>query len=543
MVVDKKDPTPYCVNISSALMENGQVELWARDFDLGSFDNCTDKADLLFTFNESHPVLAKIGQEHYFKGAGLNASAAEYNSGDAQKWVPSTGSSALIFDCDDLPSTQVNMSVWDEKLNTDFCVVTLNLVDNQDACGEGGRVSISGDLLTANGQEVPGAMVQLEGQVESLNQSMMNTNTGYVFNNVPMNLDYNIVAEKSDDYLNGVSTLDIVLIQRHILALSPFNTPYNIIAADVTNDEKVTASDLVQLRKLILGLIDVLPNNTSWRFVDPSTVMNETNPWPLDEAVNIVDIHSNMVNQNLVALKVGDVNSSVVLNAKDNDLENRNNIVLQLMTEDKWLKSGEVTEVNFDVNTNESIYGLQLALSAKGLEVLNINSKSFDINESNIALNSNSLKLSIADANGVNAGNGIITLSVKANRDTYLSEALSIDNSLNAEIYVGENINTFDIDLIISKTNEDVKEFVVYQNEPNPFNTTTMVRFNLPESNDVNFTVYDITGKVVYSISGTYTKGEHSIAVNKSALGSHGVYYYKLESGNYSDTKKMISLE
>ena len=84
-------------------MANGQVELWARDFDKGSFDNCTAKENLLFTFNEMHPVLTKLNIEHYFKGAGLNATEAEYNQGNAQKWVPSYKSSSKIFDCDEVP--------------------------------------------------------------------------------------------------------------------------------------------------------------------------------------------------------------------------------------------------------------------------------------------------------------------------------------------------------------------------------------------------------------------------------------------------------
>jgi len=41
-IADKKAPTPYCLNLSTAVMENGMVELWAIDFDAGSFDNCTD---------------------------------------------------------------------------------------------------------------------------------------------------------------------------------------------------------------------------------------------------------------------------------------------------------------------------------------------------------------------------------------------------------------------------------------------------------------------------------------------------------------------
>jgi hypothetical protein len=54
-IVDKKAPTPYCLNLSTAVMSNGQVELWAIDFNVGSFDNCTDSDNLLYTFTDVAP--------------------------------------------------------------------------------------------------------------------------------------------------------------------------------------------------------------------------------------------------------------------------------------------------------------------------------------------------------------------------------------------------------------------------------------------------------------------------------------------------------
>ena len=57
MVVDKKAPTPYCLNLSTALMEAPacMVELWAIDFDKASFDNCTASEYLRFTFTDVAP--------------------------------------------------------------------------------------------------------------------------------------------------------------------------------------------------------------------------------------------------------------------------------------------------------------------------------------------------------------------------------------------------------------------------------------------------------------------------------------------------------
>ena len=156
MVVDKKAPTPYCVSLSSALMENGQVELWAIDFNKGSFDNCTPQNGLLYTFNGENPVLSKLAIEHYFKGAGLDATAAEYNAGNAQRWVPSYRSSAKIFNT--VGEIEVHMSVWDGKLNTDFCKVTLTLIDNNAG-------SISGNLTTVASEPINKVNVKVNANV------------------------------------------------------------------------------------------------------------------------------------------------------------------------------------------------------------------------------------------------------------------------------------------------------------------------------------------------------------------------------------------
>ena len=73
----------------------------------------------------------------------------------------------------------------------------------------------------------------------------------FSFNAIPMNNGYTVLPERNDDYKNGVSTFDLVLIQKHILGIEKLNSPYKVIASDINNDERVTAIDLVELRKLI----------------------------------------------------------------------------------------------------------------------------------------------------------------------------------------------------------------------------------------------------------------------------------------------------
>ena len=156
-------------------MINGQVELWANDFNVGSFDNC--EGPLYYTFDQVQPVVSEFlaGKTHYFKKGdfvdegnyylGELATADDYNAGDAQQWLPSLGSSGMIFTCEDVAGSpvEVKMSVWDGKFNTDYCVVTLTLVDNQGACDDvGSRAAVSGTIATEEASTVSQVEVTLE---------------------------------------------------------------------------------------------------------------------------------------------------------------------------------------------------------------------------------------------------------------------------------------------------------------------------------------------------------------------------------------------
>ncbi|MBN8678522.1 MAG: hypothetical protein J0M29_09875 [Chitinophagales bacterium] len=67
--------------------------------------------------------------------------------------------------------------------------------------------------------------------------------------------------------LNGVTTYDVVVIQKHILILEPFTSPFQYIAADANNTGSVTPQDIIEIRRLILGIVPNFPLNSSWRYI------------------------------------------------------------------------------------------------------------------------------------------------------------------------------------------------------------------------------------------------------------------------------------
>jgi hypothetical protein len=78
------------------------------------------------------------------------------------------------------------------------------------------------------------------------------------------------------------------------------------------------------------------------------------------------------------------------------------------------------------------------------------------------------------------------------------------------------------------------------QNYPNPFNPKTMIEFSIPKSENVKITVFDILGReVMVLVNDIFKAGSYEVDFNASGLAS-GVYMYKINAGDFTDTKKML---
>jgi hypothetical protein len=83
-------------------------------------------------------------------------------------------------------------------------------------------------------------------------------------------------------------------------------------------------------------------------------------------------------------------------------------------------------------------------------------------------------------------------------------------------------------------------EFSLKQNYPNPFNPVTTISFGLPEQSFVKLKVYDVTGREVATIvSEELPAGKYSRQWNAYGI-SNGVYYYRIQAGRFTETKKLV---
>jgi hypothetical protein len=92
-------------------------------------------------------------------------------------------------------------------------------------------------------------------------------------------------------------------------------------------------------------------------------------------------------------------------------------------------------------------------------------------------------------------------------------------------------------------SNEIPKSFLLMQNYPNPFNPATSIKFLIPISGFITIKIYDILGKEITSLlSENLQPGTYEVNWNASDYPS-GIYFYKLTSGSYIGTKKMVLLK
>ncbi|MBK7695298.1 MAG: T9SS type A sorting domain-containing protein [Saprospiraceae bacterium] len=521
-IKDCKAPTPYCLTgvITVPMPASGCVEIWAKDLDHGSYDNCTAKENLKF----------------YFDGD------------DTKTFINVCCADFVAQGQNDELRIEVEMWVEDEEGNKDYCKTVVIVQDNQDICPNTGSFGkITGNLKTEGGDVANPVDMQLYN-----NGNMMAQRVGspYSFGDLKLNVNYMVSPNRNDEHSNGVSTQDIVKIQKHILGQTPLNSAYKLIAADVNNSGSVTAADMSELRKLILGLTSEFSKVKSWTFVPAGYVFPDANnPWNAPRTSSLMLDNNKVVD--FVAVKMGDVTNDARASNASNT-QSRTNGVLNIEVDEKSVVAGESYKVSFKSSDFNNISGYQFTLKYdksslifEGMEggVLKATEANFGTNRLNEGIITTSWNSNKGESFGKDAE--LFTLVFKATRNGKVSQMFAITSDVTkAQAYnASEEVKEVRMGVRTDKGVVEGGVFELYQNEPNPFSKETVVRYRLPEASAVKLTVYDVTGKVVrvYELKGQ--KGLNSYQISKGDLNATGLLYYQLDATNHTATKRMLVVE
>jgi len=173
-------------------------------------------------------------------------------------------------------------------------------------------IGISGRIKTSyNNKGVAGVTVYCYGP-DTLSQVTDTTGT-YSFQDLPIGEDFIIGCYKNSGLANGVTTWDLVFIKKHILLVDLLDSPYAIIAADANHSNTVTTLDIVDITKVILGIVPGFPNNTSWRIIPSEFVFcSPTDPFctPIPGGYAFPNLIYDILYLDFYGVKVGDANFS-----------------------------------------------------------------------------------------------------------------------------------------------------------------------------------------------------------------------------------------
>lgn len=408
---------------------------------------------------------------------------------------------------------------------------------------------ITGLVKTEEEVPVPNVMLSLtsSGDLETLTTP---GNGEYTFSEVPFCEIELLIPQRNDDITNGVSTFDIILIQKHILGVDPLDSPYKWIAADVNNSGTVTTIDLIRLRKAILGINTEFQDNTSWRFVLASFEFQEGEDPLSQEFTEFIDFSSEnltAINQGFIAVKIGDVNSSANLieeidqlqastsnNAAEFRDKTKKDIGLSISYPEIDLKAGQSYTMTLHLTPEQNLEGFQFELLLEDVEILKLET---ELSDQFYAQKENSLRFSWSEINKEAFFTPqSILVHFMALKDKVTSQAFSLSQNFTPEAY-NELGDLYNVQLL----NEPIEgSFIVKQNYPNPFIEQTQIPFYLSSDDKVTLTITDITGRIVFKSSNEYEKGWHNWLVHKSELSAKGVFRYKMESTTETIIRSMI---
>lgn len=239
--------------------------------------------------------------------------------------VPDPNQKAIKLNChDDHSGVLAKIYVWNNSSKFPLLDILVNagVYDKEFACGIDHQwfiPAIAGKIHDQRGDIIPGVKVSIfEHDHQSMGQTIIintNSNSNSFFQPVRKGAPYHLITpSKSSDPLNGVSTFDLIQIQKHILNIKTFDSPYQYIAADINRSGAITTLDLIQLRKVILGIDANFANNGSWRFINADHIFQNPND-PLKEYLPEtirLGLLYNRHNVEFIGIKIGDLNNSAI---------------------------------------------------------------------------------------------------------------------------------------------------------------------------------------------------------------------------------------
>ncbi len=516
-IEDCQQPVPVCHHgISTVVMPiSGEVTLNADHFNAGSFDNCTPDDDLILAYSNDPTDTTRT------------------------------------FDCSELDTTGLEIWVFDQNGNADFCNTYVFIADNHGACLDSLIGFKSGLVLDPDMRPVKGVEIEYNSpDLPYLENSLTGGDGQYelLWYLIPEEGQGILKAKKDHDPLNGFTSFDLLLIQKHIIGSRPFTEFDQLIAADINRDGEINVADVAEGRNVILGRQTTFENNTSWRIFPAAHDIRSLSPGdPIpSEGFRSPFYQDSMMVVDFDAVKTGDVNRSAdpgghIANPRSEEKETVNYIIsdseLQLFFEDKEFAKSLQFSLELDVAPLE-ISGVEWMAAG------DFDYSLFDSDQGGALLT-----ISAFNANGIAFNPGEPFLTIDMVEDGKVGKSFSpqlVEAPAVAEI----GLSSFKTSGIELEASVEVEENSLMDMEsisvhPNPSLDYQSVRIKgLDAGEDLEYILTDATGRLLRSgmWKNDASNSGSTFELNGADLPVQGLYYLHIRNltSGYSQTVKII---
>ncbi|MBC8525875.1 MAG: T9SS type A sorting domain-containing protein, partial [Candidatus Cloacimonetes bacterium] len=375
------------------------------------------------------------------------------------------------------------------------------------------------------------------------------TNGDYLFNDIPSG-SYISTPSKADN-LGGLSGTDASRIARYAAGLYSFDC-LEIIAGDVSMNGYISGMDASRVARYIAGLITEL-NDDGIEWVFTPEPIPECNYWPpivYENTREYSPLNLDLTEEDFIGIRLGDVSgnwspdSRVVLTSEsfeaiELDININSILKIPIVIENITDIEGIDIEIAFNpevlqltgLSLNEGIlnnkdYGVETNLEEPGQGTMVIYALRDLVSESGV------VAFIEFDVIGDEGSSSEIYFTKFDVNETEASGGFQIGDS------EGNEVVTRRLEVNVVQALPD--KFALYQNYPNPFSRTTLIRYDLPQDTYVNIQIYNVRGQLVKElVNGVETAGRKHIEWDTEGMSS-GIYFYRLSTKDKTFIKKMV---
>ena len=350
-----------------------------------------------------------------------------------------------------------------------------------------------------------------------------NSDGDYIFQDIPMGY-YTITPQLFGNSTDGISTTDATLLARSIIGLEELEFENASIAANVDLNEYINSVDASRITRYSVGLINTMNNDAqTWAFNPQEIIIEEINQFDLGTFKGI---------------KLGDVNGGWGTSVLTRSIDRA----------EKLVYGNEIT-IPLKINAlGQPIYGVDLEIEIpSNVEVSfqllpNLSSElDYKVLENR---EENKFKIAVYSTGEISEN-----ISELGNFYFQFDEGWDTEEVSIRKININESYNNGGLLIDSNSLVQSVKfiskpqSFNLIGNSPNPFNPTTMIRWEQENTTNIKIDIYDIEGNFINTVTNmSYPQGKHSIQWDASTYPS-GIYIYFLSSENDRLSGKMVLIK